>query len=400
MKFFSPSGISHKWVLVAAIPFIASCGKKNEFAPPPPTAVGVQTPIIRDQVIHFNFPGHLEARQTVELRARVRGILKTVSPDFKAGGRITKGTTVFKIDDTPYRAAYQAAEANLAKAKADLSIAEITLQRRETAAEAISKIQIDAAKADVDAAKALVLSAQASLIEAKDTLSWCTIAAPISGRISELEVDQFNLVGNNEATLLSTIVQDDTLRVYFDINERMAIKFLGTRKDIRNKKRPSVVAQLTLADGTLYKHEAVIDYADNKVDSDTGTVRVRAIVDNPDGQLADGLFVKVRVPSPDLSKDSILVPSIAIQQDLGGHYVLTVTPENKVQRKNINLGYRIDRLQLVKEGLTGKEKIIVQGLQRVREGAMVSPKLVPTESQPKSDGQKTPKENSEKSAKN
>ena len=170
--------IPHQALFLCVLPFLANCGEKNTFAPPPPTPVGVQSAIIRDQMTYHEFPGHLQALQTVELRARVKGILKTISPDFKPGEKIKAGTVVFEIDDVPYQAALQAAESNLAKAKADLDVAEITLRRRETAAEAISKIQIDVAKADVSAADALVKSAEASVLDAKETLSWCKITAP------------------------------------------------------------------------------------------------------------------------------------------------------------------------------------------------------------------------------
>lgn len=394
-------------LLLCALPLLPlsfnSCGEKNEFAPPPPTPVGVQAPIIRDQMTYFEFPGHLEAMQTVELRARVKGILKTVSPDFKPGRRIKEGTVVFGIDDATYRAAHEATTASLAKANADLEIAQITLQRRITAQEAISKIQIDAARADVKAAEALVKSAQASVDDATETLSWCKITAPISGRISELQVDQFNLVGNNEATLLSTIVQDDTLRVYFDINERMALNFLRDRKAMQNKESASTTVTLTLADGTAYEHPAEIDYSDNNLDADTGTVRVRAIVPNPEEKLADGLYVKVKVPSPAPSKDSILIPAIAIQQDLGGHFALIVDADNKVVRKNLTLGDSVKRLRIIKEGLTGKEKIIVQGIQRVREGMTVEPKPVPQEAEaktPHSDEKPPAKQPEDKTPKN
>ena len=364
---------------LCALPCISSCGKKNEFAQPPATEVGVQAPIIRDQATFFEFPGHLEAMQTIQLRARVKGILKTISPDFKAGRVVKKGTVLFEIDDVQYRAALNAAEGSLAKAKADLDLAEITLERRETASEAIAKIQIDVAKADVDAAKAIVKSAEASVTQAKDTLSWCTITAPISGRISELEVDQFNLVGTNGETDLCTMVNDDSLRVYFDINERAALHFLKNRKSEDEAKTDPVLVTLTLANGNAYPHPAAIDYADVQVSQETGTVRLRAIVQNPDEKLAAGLYVKVKLPNPNPGTNSILIPSIAIQRDLGGSFVLTVTPENKVLRVNIKLGDRVDRLRIVKSGLTGKEKIITQGFQRVREGMAVTPQPVSKE---------------------
>ncbi len=378
MKFTTPL---LRFIYLCAIPAVLSlsCGKKNEFAPPPPMPVGVQSPIIRDQPTFFEFPGHLEARRTVVLAARVKGILKTISPDFVAGRKVKAGTVLFKIDDTQYRAAFEAAKAQLIKAKADLNIAEITLKRRETAAEAISKIQIDTAKANVKVAKALVKQAEANLTEAQNTLSWCQIKAPFTGRISELKVDQFNLVGNDGATELCTMVDDSTLRVYFDVSERAILQHLKKRKSEHEQKSNPTLATLTLADGTVYPEPATIDYADVQVNKQTGTVRVRAIVPNKDESLIAGLYVTVKLTSPDPGKNSILIPSIAVQRDLGGDFVLVVTPDNTVQRVNITLGQRIDRLRIVKEGLTGKEKIIVQGFQRVREGAKVTPKPVPYE---------------------
>lgn len=394
----NPFSAPHQALILCVLPFLTNCSEKNTFAEPPPTPVGVQSAIIRDQMTYHEFPGHLQALQTVELRARVKGILKTVKPAFQPGLKITKGTALFEINDTPYLAAFQAAESNLAKAKADLAIAEITLKRRLDAGEAISEIQKDTARADVAAAAALVKSAEASVLDAKETLSWCKISAPITGRISELQVDQFNLVGNNEATLLCTIVEDDKLRVYFDIDERMAISFLRTRKAVESKQRPPYMITLTLADGTAYDHPAEIDYADNRLDAQTGTIRVRALVPNPNQDLADGLYVKVKVPSPNPSKDSILIPAIAIQQDLGGHYTLVVGKDNKVLRKNINLGDRVGRLRIIKSGLSGKEKIIVSGIQRVREGMTVAPTEAPME-QPEAAGDTTNTETLDPAAK-
>lgn len=389
-------------LLLCTLPFIASCGKKNEFASPPPMPVGVQSPVIRDQPTFFEFPGHLQAMQTIRLSARVKGILKTISPDFKAGRKVKQGVVLFEIDDVQYRAAFNAAEASLAKAQADLNLAKITLERRKTASEAIAKIQIDTAQSDVDAAHAIVKSAEATVTQAKDTLSWCKITAPISGRISELEVDQFNLVGNNEDTELCTMVNDDSLRVYFDINERAALHLLKARKSATEAKADSILVTLTLANGRVYPHPAAIDYADVQISQQTGTVRLRAIVQNPDGELASGLYVKVKLPSPNPGKDSILIPSIAIQRDLGGNFVFVVTPENKVLRINIQLGDRVDRLRIVKSGLTGEEKIITQGFQRIREGMTVAPQPVPNEqeSPPKQPNtppkEKNPTSNSQK----
>lgn len=369
--------ISSRLLLLSSVLLLAACGEKNTFAPPPPTPVGVQPPVVRDQQTYTEHSGRIEALQIVDLRARVKGILKTVSPDFHPGMKVAAGTLLFEIDDVPYIAARDTARAALAKAKADLRIANITLDRRTKAGQAVSEIEKEAAQADVDAAAALVMAAEADLTNAEENLSYCKISAPIAGRISELQVDQFNLVGNNEATLLCTIVQDDSMHVYFEINERVSIRLLNRRKGFEDDNSTPPKATLTLADGSPYEHEAQIELADNRIDPATGTLRVRAVVPNPDGKLADGLFVRVKVPRPETNTNAILVPTIALQQDLGGYFALTVDENNKVVRKNVNLGDRVGRFRIITSGLTGEESIITDGLQRVREGASVAPSPAP-----------------------
>lgn len=362
-------------ILLTCITTLVSCGEKNAFAPPPPTPVGVSSPISRDQATVMEFPGHIEAQQVVEVRARAKGILKNVSEGFKAGRRVEKGTLLFEIDDVPYLAAKDTASADLAKAEAAAKIAKVTLDRRRKAGEAVSEIEVEAAIADLEAAKAQVMSAKAALRNANENLSYCKIYAPITGRISELFVDQYNLVGNGDATLLCTIVNDDLMYVYFDANERIALEYLRKRKDIGNKRLEAPVARLALADGSFHSEQATLDFADNRMDAETGTLRLRGVAANPNGKLADGLFVRVLITRK--SKPSILVPNVAIQRDLAGQYVLTVNNENVVVRKNIELGDRIDALRIVDSGLTGDESIITVGLQRVREGQTVKPAPAP-----------------------
>ena len=337
-------------------------------------------PIVRDQQVYTSYPGRIEAVQVVDIRARVKGILETVGEGFHPGKRVEEGTPLFSIEKVFYEAALDGAKADLAQAEAALKIAQITLDRRNQAKEAIAEIQIRAAEADVAAAEALVSMAKASIKKAEANFGYCEINAPISGRISELFVDAHNLVGNNEATLLGTIVDDSTMRVYFEVDERRSLEFLRRRKGYEDINRTPPKATLSLADGTSYDQEAQLELADNRLDADTGTLLVRATVPNPEGKLADGLFVRVKVPRPEINEGAILVPSTAIQQDLGGYFVLTVGEDNKVLRKNIILADRIERLRIVESGLTGIEKIIVSGLQRVREGMPVAPSEVPRES--------------------
>jgi RND family efflux transporter MFP subunit len=210
---------------------------------------------------------------------------------------------------------------------------------------------------------------------------YCEISAPITGRISELIVDPHNLVGDNEATLLCTIIDESQMRVYFEADERRSLEFLRRRKGYEDANQTPPKATLSLADGTVYEQEAQIELADNRLDKDTGTLLIRATVPNPNRKLADGLFVRVKVPRPQINEGAILISETAIQEDIGGKFVLTVGDDNKVVRKNIELTPdRIEGLRIVDSGLTGTEKIIVSGIQRVREGMPVAPSEVPLES--------------------
>jgi multidrug efflux system membrane fusion protein len=356
-----------------------SCGKKNEFAPPPPPQVEVQKPIVRNQQTYSEYTGRIEGMQRVEIHARVQGILKEVSPEFVPGKIIKEGTLLFKIDDIPYQAAVRNAKAELAKAESSLSIAKVTLERRKRAGQGVSQLDVEIAAADVQAAEAAVQSAQAALTTAEEDLSYCEIHAPLTGRISELDVDQFNLVGPGADSLLCTMVQDDKMRVYFEANERRALKYLRRRQQIEAAHEQPPAVTLTLADGEPYGHPAQVDIADNRIDSDTGTLRVRAIAPNPEGVLADGLFVKVKVPRQPTPTEAILVPTVSIQKDLAGDFIMVVDAKNMVVRKNVKVGDSVGRLKIIEEGLKGDEKVIVKGLQRAREGAQVTPTLAKNE---------------------
>ena len=269
------------------------CGEKNTFAPPPPAEVTVQTPLIRDQKIYRDFPGRIEASQVVEIRARVRGFLEKI--EFEPGKPVKTGTLLFEIEDTPYVAAKKAAEAEIAKTKAAQGIAQISVDRRNLAGAGVSEIEKEAAAAELEAAKADVLAAEAALVKAANDLSYTVIEADMDGRISEAQVDVGNLVGNNEATLLSTIVKDDEMFVYFEANERQALEFLNRRKETKGEAiEPKF--RLILANGLPYEHLATPQFADNRLDPETGTLLVRSVVPNPDFKLADGLFVRVGVP--------------------------------------------------------------------------------------------------------
>jgi RND family efflux transporter MFP subunit len=372
----APPAMRNRILLLSAGLLAIGCGEKNTFAPPPPAKVTVQAPLVQDQQVYSEFSGRIEAAQVLEVRARVRGFLEKIA--FEPGKLIEEGATLFEIEDTPYVAAQKAAEADIAKTEAAEGIAQIGVDRRKNVGSGVSEIEKEAAVANLAAAQADVLAAKAALVKADNDLSYTIIKAEMSGRISESHVDLGNLVGNNEATLLTTIVKDDEMRVYFEVNERQALEFLRKRKAGVERKRQTEF-RLILADGSEYEHKAIPEFADNRIDQETGTLLIRSMAPNPDGKLADGLFVRVGVPS--IYKQAVMVPTTALQQDLAGDYLMTVGEGNKVLRRPVELGPRVTvegrQMRVIAGGLEATEKVIVIGLQRAREGAVVAPTEAP-----------------------
>ncbi len=359
-------------IALPAVLLLAACGDKNEFAAPPAMPVGIEKPVVREEQIYSEFTGRIEALATVQVRARVNGLLEKTSDDFTPGDIVEKGTLLFQIQKAPYIAQRDAAKAAHDQAKANEALAKLTSEKMNSAGQGVSDIQKKQAEFDYQAAMARSAAAKAELDNAILNLGYCDIVAPITGRISEVQVSESNLVGSGEATLLCTIVDDSSMHVYFEADERRALEFLRRRKQYEDTDQVPPSAKLTLADGEAYEHEAQIELADNRLDAETGTLMVRALVPNPEGKLADGLFTRIKVPKPDDKGERVLVPGIAVQQDMSGFFVLVVDKDSTVARKAVTPGQRNGALRIV-DGLTGDEQVITKGFQRVREGAPVKP---------------------------
>jgi len=356
------------------------CAKKNEFQAPPPPEVTVQNPIQQDVTIYNGFPGRLVAHDQVEIRARVKGFLKSV--DFVDGQHVKKGDLLFTIEPEEYQAAAKSAEAKLDQAKASKKLADATLQRTRKAykTKAVSELDVLSAEAKMQSAEASMMEAQAALDNAKLSLSYTEIKAPINGRLARRTLSVGNLVGDNGSSLLTTLVVEAPIDVYFNVDERAMIPFL--QDGVRNKKPGEAVppVKLELANGLIHNEEGIVDYADPEVDPDTGTLRVRAVFANQSVTLLPGLYGKILIPNN--IKAAILVPDLTIQRDMGGPYVLVVTAENKVERRSIKPGPLVDANRIVKEGLSAEDRVIVEGLQRARPGIAVRiAKATPTQAQ-------------------
>jgi RND family efflux transporter MFP subunit len=345
----------------------AGCREPTQFVPPPPPKVTVARPLQQEVVTFIELPGRTEAVESVEVRARVPGFLKSI--EFEEGKEVEAGTLLYTIEPEPYEAALQAARARQAEAEAELHRAEdefgrvSRLYEQQNAAEK----EFVEAKADFERAKAAVLAAEADVMQAELDLSYTEVFAPIAGRVNRTAVDVGNLVGQSEPTVLTTIVPWDPIHVYVSVSERDVLGW--RRREAAGEGRSDVSVFLRLADGTNYPLAGRIDYIDNRVDPETGTLRVRAAFENPEGLLVPGIYVRVRVPRE--PSRAVLVPEVALQRDIVGPYLLTVDEQGEVERATIVTGPMAGAYRVVASGLTGDERVIIKGLQRARPGVKV-----------------------------
>jgi RND family efflux transporter MFP subunit len=314
------------------------------------------------------------AIETVELRARVEGYLQSMH--FSAGASVNQGDLLFVIDPKPFQARLDEATSDLAIRQAELELAETTLKRKEGALKdrAISEVEAIEARAQRNKAAAAVAAANATVETARLYLSYTNIYAPISGRIGRNLVDVGNLVGADESTLLATIVKDDPIYSYFNVSERdlmnyQNIKYNGDRG---NGEKDVIPVYLGLSNERGYPFKGHVDYVDNRVDANTGTIQVRAVFPNPDHVLLPGLFARIRVPV-DIRENALLVPDSALGADQQGRFVLVVNDQNTVDYLAVETGALIQGMRVIKDGVKPGDRVIVKGVQRARPGIAVTP---------------------------
>jgi len=366
--------------LVAA--FVATACGQPEPPPPTPPKVTVATPVRRDVTFYQDFTGRTASVQRAEVRARVTGFLQRMN--FVPGDMVKKGQLLFLIEPEPYQAQRDQAEASLKSAEANRDRAQSDLERLEEAIKtnAVSQQDVTRARAELAQAEASVLSSGAELAQAKIQLQYTEVRSPVAGKVDRNLVDLGNLVGQTEATLLTTVVQMDPLWVYFDLPETIVLRMLADLRklgveDVSDIRDPEFQETLKFFVGTQveegFPHAGHLDFLSNAVDAATGTVEVRGVVPNDDQLLLPGVFVRVRVPGR-LMPNSILVSERSIGTDLGGKYVMVVGNENVVEQRYIELGPREeDGFVVVTSGLEGDESYIVNGLLRARPGFPVTP---------------------------
>lgn len=423
-------------LLVSVAGAAPGCNKVKEAPPPPPPSkVGVAKPAVAPVLGYYEYNGTLETTRAVEVRARVKGFLTKVY--FTEGTEVRgpnpdatdedqkRGEKLYAIDQREFKTAVRKAEAEALKATADISnwkaqikLATAEVERLTQAGTAASKTELDKAKATLEvneaelkAAEATKEAADAALHSANIQLGYTDIRAPIAGLISRTHVDEGNLVGQSDPTLLTTIVAMDELYVLFDAPERDLVEY---QRALAAKKVPDpmggsipVMVGVTGEDG--YPHRGTIDFRENRVDPGTGTIRIRGRVPNPKVEpnnvrlLYPGLYSKVRVPAG-VPTDKPVIPEEALMTGQEGRYVYVVGPENKIGKRTVTVGSQVFRapppapdappppwsfkapagasagpvirsVVAIEKGLTKDDVIVIDGLQRARPGIPVEPQL-------------------------
>lgn len=365
-------------VCAALLPAALLTGCRDAPTAPPrqPPAVTVAEPDVETVTEYLYYDGTIEAIETAQIRARVPGYLEAVN--FDESTDVRKGDVLFRIEAAPYEVAVQQATAALARAQAEATLAQTRRDRVVEAFErnAANDIERLEAEAELAVRNAAVDQAQAGVDEANLQLSYTEVRSPIDGRVDRNYVDVGNLVGDGERTLLATVVRMDDVRVTFDASERIVLRYIarGDAGDVgRDDTSPPPVEVGRLGDEG-YPFAGMIDYVGNVVDPSTGTLIVRAVLDNPETRLFPGLYARIRVPFEE-NADAILVDENAVQTDLAGRFVLVVGSDNTVERRGVTVGGRYDRRLQVVSGLSAGERYVVNGLQRARPGLPVAPEM-------------------------
>ncbi|MCW0000230.1 efflux RND transporter periplasmic adaptor subunit [Pararhizobium sp. YC-54] len=343
----------------------------------PKAAVTVAKPVVRDVVDKDEFIGRFEAVDEVTLRARVGGYLDQVN--FKDGAMVNKGDPLFVIDQRPFKTALDVATSSLEVAKSTLTFAQAEFTRTESLVQkgTLAISTLDDRRRELLSAQANVRGAEASLARARLDMEYTTIFAPLSGRIDRRLISAGNLVQADQ-TALTTIVSLDPIDFYFDVDERRLLNYARVAREHGSNLQEgggSLEVLVTIADSTEKPFKGKLDFAENRVDQETGTMRVRARFDNPNFVLQPGLFGRVEVSASNVYK-GILVPDEAIGSDQDQRVVYVVAADGSFSTKPVRLGPRLYGYRVIREGLTGDETLVVNGLTRLRPGVIVDPKLV------------------------
>ena len=379
-------GRNDRWALVSVALMLVGCTRQPPpIAELPPPEVSVAQPVRREVLDHVVFTGNVEAVHEVEIKARVSGFVTAVH--FTDGQAMSEGDLLFTIDERPFEIARDSATAEVAKQEAILAEQKSEVVRKEKLLPkgAVTQEEYEIAVAKRDANAAMLAAAKAQLAQAELDLSFCRVTSPVTGRISRRFVDVGELVSGTEAsaTRLTAVASIDPVYVVFEADERSVIlarqraaaKMADTEEQTvewRNIKELAIPVDVQLVTDEGFSRRGVLDFVDIAVLAGTGTVRCRAVLENPERLLMPGMFVRARLPFGD-PRSALLVPERAIGTDQGNKFVYVVDDNNRVAIRPVSLGFLSEGLRVIDAGLSEADRVITSGLTRVRPGITVRP---------------------------
>jgi RND family efflux transporter MFP subunit len=387
-------GAGARWLpaLVAAGLVLPGCAKRAPAPPPPVVAVTVAHPVEREVVEWDQYTGRLDAVDTVDVRARVSGLV--LAAPFEEGALVQAGAVLFEIDARPFQADLDNKLALVAQAQAQITLAQITFKRMSDLLKvgAATHDEYDSAAAALQQAQAALEAAKAAAETARLNVDWCHVTAPITGRISRKYVTRGNLIngGMGQAALLTTIVSVDPIYGYFEVDEQSILKYQLLVRDqkVASTRDGQVPCFLQLANESGYPHQGRIDFQDNRIDPATGTKMLRAVFANPDGWLMPGFFAHVRVPGSAPYR-ALLVPDAALGTDQNQKFLTTVGADGTVAIKVVTPGALFGTLRAISRGIGADDRVIINGQMQARPGmkvqaqpGVIAPALLPVTDAP------------------
>jgi RND family efflux transporter MFP subunit len=367
-------------IIVIAAAVVPGC--KRTIAPPlpPPPAVTVSRPLQRYVIRWDQYSGYLSSPQTVTVNARVSGLIEEAP--FQEGAIVHARDLLFRIDPRPFQADVDNKKAAVAQAKAMAAKTKADFERSTqlVRAQVIAQADYDTTRATYLEANASLSAAAAALETSRLNLQWTDVRAPITGRVSRMNVTVGNLVngGSGQATALTTIVSIDPLYCYINVPESAALRYqeLALKEKTGNVARANVGCFLQLENETNFPHQGMIDFVDNQVDVNTGTQQIRCVFANPTTILTPGLFTVTRIPASGRYQ-ALLIPDAAVNTDQDERYLLIVGANDVVQQRPVKLGALFGTLRSISDGLKPGERVVVNGMQSAMPGAKVDPHEIP-----------------------
>jgi RND family efflux transporter MFP subunit len=368
--------------VIAPALVLAACEQQNRYVPPPPPRVTVALPVRQQVTRYLDATGHTASVNSANLVARVQGFLQEIK--YRDGDEVKQGTGLFVIEPEPYRVKLEQAQAAQASAEATVKQMDAEYQRQSDLAtrQVASKQALDNALANRDGAQAKLRQAQGDTKQAEINLDYTEVKAPFDGIVTARQVSLGELVGGASPTQLATIVQTDPIYVNFNLSEQdvLRVREEMRRQGITREDLKKVPIEIGLQTEQGYPHRGTLDYASPTINQSTGTLPVRAILDNPNRVLLPGFFVRVRIPTE--RGDSLLVPDVAIGSDQGGRYVLTVNKDNVVEQRKVEAGPVVGDLRVIDSGVGPDDRVVVAGALRAIPGQKVDPQLRAAEASP------------------